>query len=99
MQNTTSCTLPVQNAAYCTSIAANALNSNVGKDCEAGERHQSKCNCRRYRGAFQGPLGGEYPRDYRLVRASFGCSIERGTPFTSQALIRIDTNETARVAW
>ena len=38
MQNTTSCTLSVQNAAYCTSIAAKRTQgAGVGKDCEAGD--------------------------------------------------------------
>lgn len=98
MQNTTSCTLSVQNAAYCTSIAAKKLSRDQGKDCEAGEQHQSKCNCSRHKGAIQGPLGGEYRRDYRLAVTSFGRSIQRGTPFTSHALIRIDSSETANVA-
>ncbi len=37
MRNTISCTYPVQNAAYCTAIAANAGSSVSGKDCEAGD--------------------------------------------------------------
>ena len=36
MQNTISCTHPVQNAAYCTGLAANAGSSKMGKDSEAG---------------------------------------------------------------
>ena len=36
MQNTISCTYPVQNAAYCTGLAANAGSSKMGKDNEGG---------------------------------------------------------------
>ena len=58
MQNTISCTDPVQNAAYCTGLAANAGSSVSGKDCEAGRQHQSECNCRSSTLPIQGPEAG-----------------------------------------
>ncbi len=76
MRNTISCTYPVQNAAYCTAIAANAGSSVSGKDCEAGRQHQSKCNCRSLAVAIQGLQGGEYPRDYRVREGPSASSAE-----------------------
>ena len=59
MQNTTSWGPSVQNAAYCTVLAAFAEKiSSVRNNCEAGRQHQSKCNCRSLDVPIQGLKAG-----------------------------------------